>query len=210
MHPKRVTVWCGFWSRGLIGPVFFEKEQAEAITVNGDRYRAMFNEFLFTKIEKENIGNICFQQDGSTAEVTLDVLHPVFDVVWPPRNCYLTSLDYYLWGAVKNFFWRSHYQLQSWYRLAFYLWSAAKDFFWRSHYQPQSWYRSAFYLWGVVKDKCYADKSETIEALKDNIRKAIGEIQLLTIDNVLKNWNDRVGNCMASRGSHLNEIICHY
>ena len=51
---------------------------------------------------------------------------------------------------------------------------------------------------------------ETIDGLKDNIREAIGEIQLHTIDNVLKNWTDRVGSCMASRGSHLNEIINHY
>ena len=43
------------------------------------------------------------------------------------------------------------------------------------------------YLWGAVKDKCYADKPETIDALKDNILEAIGEIQLHTIDNVLKN-----------------------
>ena len=41
-------------------------------------------------------------------------------------------------------------------------------------------------LWGAVKDKCYTDKPETIDALKDNIREAIGEIQLHTIDNVLK------------------------
>ena len=67
-----------------------------------------------------------------------------------------------------------------------------------------------YYLWGAVKDKCYADKPETIDALKDNILAAIGEIQLHTIDNVLKNWADRVGYCMASRGSHLNEIIFHY
>ena len=67
-----------------------------------------------------------------------------------------------------------------------------------------------YYLLGAVKDKCYADKPETIEALKNNIREAIGEIQLHTIDNVLKNWTDRVGYCMASRGSHLNEIIFHY
>ena len=45
---KRFTVWCGFWSRGIIGPFFFENEQEEAVTVNGDRYRAMVNEFLFT------------------------------------------------------------------------------------------------------------------------------------------------------------------
>ena len=36
------------------------------------------------------------------------------------------------------------------------------------------------HLWGAVKDECYADNPETIEALKDNIREAIGEIQLHT------------------------------
>ena len=122
---------------------------------NGDHYRGMLNEFLFTKIEEEYIGNILFQQEDSTchtAEATLDVLRPVFedciisrraDVVWPPRSYDLTPLDYYLWGAFK--------------------------------------------------DKCYTDKPETIDALKDNIREAIGEIQLHTIDNVLKNLIDRVG-----------------
>ena len=133
--------------------------------VNGDHYRAMLNEFLFTKIKEEDIGNIWFQQDSftcHTAEATLVVLRPVFegriisrrtDVDWPPRSCDLTPLDYYLWGA---------------------------------------------------------DKPETIDALKDNIHKAIGEIQLHTIDNVLKNCTDCVGCCTASRGSHLNEIIFHY
>ena len=128
---------------------------------------------MFTKIEEEDIANIWFQQDGATchtAAATLDVLCLVFEdriisrranVVWPPRSCDLTALDYYLWGAVK--------------------------------------------------DKCYdADKPETIDALKDNILEAICEIQLHRIDNVLKNWTDRVGYFMASRGSHLNEIIFHY
>ena len=48
--------------------IFFENEQGEAVTVNGDRYRAMLNEFLFTKIEEQDI-----------AEATLEVLRPVFD-----------------------------------------------------------------------------------------------------------------------------------
>ena len=68
-----------------------------------------------------------------TAKATLDVLRPVFedrimsrraDVIWSPRSCDLTLLDYYLRGAVK--------------------------------------------------DECYADKPETIDALKDNCREAIG------------------------------------
>ena len=61
-----------------------------------------------------------------------------------------------------------------------------------------------------VPSMYYAVKPEAIDALKDNIREAIGEIQLHTINNVLKNWTDRVGYCMASRGSHLNESIFHY
>ena len=36
-HPKRVTVWCGFWSRGITGPFFFENEQVKAVTVNDYR-----------------------------------------------------------------------------------------------------------------------------------------------------------------------------
>ena len=67
-----------------------------------------------------------------------------------------------------------------------------------------------YYLWGAAKDKCYANKPETIDALKNNICEAIGEIQLHTIDNVLKNWTHCVGYCMAIRGSHLNKIIFHY
>ena len=47
----------------------------------------------------------------STAELTLDILRPVFvdriisrraDDVWPPRSCDLTPLDYHLWGSVKD------------------------------------------------------------------------------------------------------------
>ena len=38
-----------------------------------------------------------------------------------------------------------------------------------------------YYLWGAVKYKYYAVKPETIGALKDNMREAIGEIQLHTI-----------------------------
>ena len=41
---------------------------------------AMLNEFLFTKIEEENIGNIWFQQHGAKyPTATLDVLRPVFE-----------------------------------------------------------------------------------------------------------------------------------
>ena len=63
---------------------------------------------------------------------------------------------------------------------------------------------------GPYRMKHYSDKPESVDALKDNIHEAIFEIQLHTIDNVHKNWTDRVRYCMANRDSHLNEIICHY
>ena len=50
-----------------------------------------------------------------------------------------------------------------------------------------------YYLWGAITDKCYVDKPEIIDALKDNISEAICEIQMHTFDNVLKNFTDRVG-----------------
>ena len=90
---------------------------------------------IVVEIKEEDIGNIWFQLDGATcntAKASLDVLRPVFenriisrrvDVVWPPRSCDLTPLDYYLRGAVK--------------------------------------------------DKCYADKPETIDALKDSCTQSI-------------------------------------
>ena len=37
----------------------------------------------------------------------------------------------------------------------------------------------AYYLWGAVKHKCYLDKPETIDALKDNIREALDENKIV-------------------------------
>ena len=51
-----------------------------------------------------------------------------------------------------------------------------------------------YYLWDAIKDKCYADKPETIKALKQKFEKIFSNICY----------------CMASRGSHLNEIIFYY
>ena len=56
------TVRYGFIFRSIIGPFFFEYEQRVDVTVNGDRYRPMLNEFLFTKIEEEDIATFGFNR----------------------------------------------------------------------------------------------------------------------------------------------------
>ena len=90
MHPQPVTVWCGFWYGGIIGPFFFESEQGATVTVSGERYHA---------------------------NVTIDLLRTIFenrivirnsDVNWPPWSCDLTPLDYFLLGAVKDKCYANH------------------------------------------------------------------------------------------------------
>ena len=70
-HPKRVTVWCEYWS------FFFENEQGEAVTVNGDRCRAMLNEFLFTKTEEATFGF-----NSTALRATQPKLHSMFCVLF--------------------------------------------------------------------------------------------------------------------------------
>ena len=65
----KLTLWCGFWSRAIIGPFFFENEQGEAVTLNYDRYRAMLNEVLFPKTEEEDIGNISKTEEEDTGNI---------------------------------------------------------------------------------------------------------------------------------------------
>lgn len=114
MHPARVTVWCGFWSGGVIGPFFFENEAGRAVTVNGDRYRDMVTDFLWPELENIDLGELWFQQDGATCHTaarSINLLRTRFnnrvisrfgDVNWPARSCDLTPLDFFLWGALKD------------------------------------------------------------------------------------------------------------
>ena len=44
------------------------------------------------------------------------------------------------------------------------------------HLGAAIWHRWTIFLGGAFKDKCYADKPETIDALKDIIREGIGEM----------------------------------
>ena len=157
------------------------------------------------------------------SQAILDVLRPAFedriisrstDIVWPPRSCDLTSVDYYLWGAVKNKWYADKPEtidaLKDNIREAITkieeedignIWFQQKDA--TSHtaeatldvlrpvFEVRIISRSAdvdrphrscdltpldYYLWGAVRDKWYAKKPETIDALKDNIHEAIGEI----------------------------------
>lgn len=171
LHPPKVTVWCAFWEKGIIGPYFFEDEDGNAITVNGKQYKSLLINYLWPELNDIDVDNVYFQQDGATCHTTrenIKILKSKFcdrvisrnaDITWPPRSCDLTPLD--------------------------------------------------FFLWGFLKSKVYTKKPETINDLKDNIRKAVHEITPETCRNVIKNFDSRVDACRQSRGGHLNDILFH-
>ncbi|GFT67967.1 DUF4817 domain-containing protein [Trichonephila clavipes] len=83
-----------------------------------------------------------------------------------------------------------------------------------SHFGPVNWPpRSCdltpldYFLWGYVKSLVYADKSQTLDLLEDNIRRVIADIRPQMLEKVIENWTSRLDYIRASRGSHMPEII---
>ena len=71
LHSERVTVWCGIHEHRIIGPYFFEDGNGQTVTVNGQQYSDMINDFLIPKVNEMNIINPYFQQDGATCHTTI-------------------------------------------------------------------------------------------------------------------------------------------
>lgn len=67
LHDVRVTVWAGICANCVIGPFFFEGRDGTAISVNGDRYRAMVDTFFRPETENDGLEDHWYQQDGATA-----------------------------------------------------------------------------------------------------------------------------------------------
>ena len=94
MHPKRVTIWCGFWSKGIIG-LFSSKMSKErwlqsmAIVI-GQCHKNFCSQKLKTRILAT------FGFNGMALRATQPKLHWIF----------------------APYFWRSHYLPQSWCCLA--------------------------------------------------------------------------------------------
>jgi hypothetical protein len=112
LYDPKVTVWCAIWSRGVIGPYFFEDEDGQAITVILQHYTVMINEFLALKLPLNY--NLWFQQNGAMAHMAMigmAVLQRLFlqwmisrfgDVPWPPGLPDLTAPEFFLWGYLKS------------------------------------------------------------------------------------------------------------
>ncbi|GFV16653.1 uncharacterized protein TNCV_4418401 [Trichonephila clavipes] len=64
-----------------------------------------------------------------------------------------------------------------------------------------------YFLWGYVKSLVYADKPQTLDHLKDNIRRVIADIRPQMLEKVIENWTSRLDYIRASHGSPMPEII---
>ncbi|GFW81132.1 uncharacterized protein TNCV_4805001 [Trichonephila clavipes] len=45
-----------------------------------------------------------------------------------------------------------------------------------------------YFLWGYVKSLVYADKPQSLDHLKDNIRRVIADIRPQMLEKVIENW----------------------
>ncbi|CAH1107732.1 unnamed protein product [Psylliodes chrysocephalus] len=104
LHPIKVGIWIAISRRRIIGPIFFYD------TINGQRYRNIFLEFV-EQLQDDELQLGYFQQDGATAHTaraTIDLIEEYFDDqiiskgLWPPRSPDLTPPDYFLFGHIKN------------------------------------------------------------------------------------------------------------
>ncbi|GFS90168.1 hypothetical protein TNCV_508281 [Trichonephila clavipes] len=57
LHPETLTVWCALWAGGIIGPYYFKNDEGHNVTVNGDRYRAVFLKLWGAPWGREHIEN---------------------------------------------------------------------------------------------------------------------------------------------------------
>lgn len=119
LHSEKVTVWIGFTAEFMLGPYFFQELDANgglrSVTVNGERYREMLDEFVIPALdEMGELQETTFQQDGAPAHCTravLDLLNEEFEgrvisrnceYPWPARSPDLTPMDFWLWPVLKS------------------------------------------------------------------------------------------------------------
>jgi Helix-turn-helix domain (DUF4817) len=124
LHDRKLTVWIGFTAEFIIGPYFFQefdhRGELVTVTVNGDRYYDMLDEFVVPRLEElDVVDTITFQQDGAPPHVhhrVKDLLRAVFGDriisrdfphAWPARSPDLTPCDYWIWGYLKSIVYRN-------------------------------------------------------------------------------------------------------
>lgn len=64
-----------------------------------------------------------------------------------------------------------------------------------------------FFLWGYLKSKVYVNKPRTLEDLKEAITQEVASITAEMLEKVFDSFAERLEECMARNGHHLNDVI---
>jgi hypothetical protein len=108
MNSPGLMVWAAIWSKGIVGPFFFDEH------VTARSYVAMLNTFFLPKLSSLCVTDPYFMHDGAPAHfalLTRNWLDEHFHnrwlgrrgpVEWPPRSPDLTPPDFFLWGVLKD------------------------------------------------------------------------------------------------------------
>ena len=76
LHSPKVTIWCALSAQGIVGPMFFEDDNGNAVTVNQERYQRVLQRFFSSLQHRcaDTINLQWFQQDGAPAHTAVKTL----------------------------------------------------------------------------------------------------------------------------------------
>ena len=69
-----------------------------------------------------------------------------------------------------------------------------------------------FFLWGYLKEKVFKHRPRSLEDLKERIQQEIDSIPPELTRRVMKNFRERLQQCVANDGRHMSDMIfkTHY
>ena len=95
-HPKRVTVWYGFWSRGITGKIFFENESIMPIAIG-----PCWTNYCSQKLKRKILATFGFNR--TALRPTQPKLHSMFyTLFW---KIALSAAELMLFGHLRAAIW---------------------------------------------------------------------------------------------------------
>ena len=64
-----------------------------------------------------------------------------------------------------------------------------------------------FFLWGYLKEKVFKHRPRSLEDLKERIQQEIDTILPELTRRVMKNFRERLQQCVANNGRHMSDLI---
>lgn len=64
-----------------------------------------------------------------------------------------------------------------------------------------------YFLWGYLKERKYEDNPDTIDWLKENIKREIRRIPSDILERVINNFSARVANVIQQRSAWIEHVI---